>query len=60
MGHVPRWFSCASSVFLQSGGLLAFKVSGDGCCLHDMIQGGMEIPCVYTFSGAPDLVHKTK
>ena len=53
------WFSCACSLFLQSGGLLVCEVSGDRRYSRDMPQRGMEIPCVYTFSGAPDLVHKT-
>ena len=57
VGHVPRRFSCASSLFLQSGGLLACEVTGDRRYSRDLLQGGMEIPCVYTFSGVPDLVH---
>ena len=60
VGHVPRQFSCACSLFLQSDGLLVCGVSGDRRYSCDLLQGGMEIPCVYTFSGAPDLVHKTR
>ena len=60
VGHVPRRFSCARSLFLQSGGLLVCKVSGDRRYSRDLPQGGMEIPRVCTFSGAPDLVHKTR
>ena len=60
VGHVPRRFSCASSLFLRSGGLLVCEISGDRCYSRDLPQGDMEIPCVYTFSGASDLVYKTK
>ena len=60
VGHVPRWFSCASSLFLRSGGLLVCEISGNRCYSLDLLQGGMEILCVYTFSGASDLLHKTK
>ena len=31
VGHVPKQISCASSLFLQIGGLLACKVSVDRC-----------------------------
>ena len=60
--HGPRQFSCASSLFLQSGGLLACEVSVDRHYSHDLLNsiGGMEISCVYIFSGVPDLVNKTK
>ena len=60
VGYVPRQFSCVSSLLLQSGGLLACKVSGDRHYSLDLLQEGMEIPCMYTFPGVPDLVHKNQ
>ena len=36
------------------------EISGDRRYSRDLPQGGMEIPCEYTFSGAYDLVDKTK
>ena len=60
VGHVPRRFSCATNFFIQSGGVVMCEISGDRRYSRDLPQGGMEIPCVYTFSGAPDLIDKTK
>ena len=54
VGHDPRQFSCASSLFSQSGGLLAYEVGVDRHYSHDLLNsiGGMEISCKYTFSSA--------
>ena len=60
VGHVPRRFSCATNLFIQSGKVVACERHGNRRYSHDLPQGGMEIPCVYTFSGAPDLIDKTK
>ena len=60
MGHVPQRFSSATNLFLQSGGVVSYEISRARCYSRDLPQGGVEIPCVYTFSGAPELVNKTK
>ena len=60
VGHVPRRFSCATNLFIQSGGVVACEIYSDRRYSRDLPQGGMEIPCVYIFSGAPDLVDNTK
>ena len=60
VGRVPRRFSCATNLFLQSGGVVSCEISGARRYSRDLPQGGVKIPCVYTFSGAPKLVNKTK
>ena len=60
VGHVPQRFSCATNLFLQSGEVVSCKIIGARRYSRDLPQGGVEIPRVYTFSGAPELVNKTK
>ena len=50
VGHIPRDYSCISSLFLQRGGSITSTVNGHRRYSHDLEQGGLEIPCEYTFT----------
>ena len=50
VGHVPRDYSCICSLFLGRGGSIASTVTGPRHYSHDLEKGGLEIPCIYTFS----------
>jgi len=48
-GHVPRSISSICSIFLRQGGSINSRVNGHRHS-SDLPQGGLEIPCVLTFS----------
>ena len=47
VGHVPRKFSCVFSLFIRHGGTITSRVTGSRQYSSDLLQGGLEIPCVY-------------
>ena len=60
VGHVP---SRISSIFIRRGGpgTITCRVTGDQHYSVDLPQGGLELPCVLTFSAANTNEHsKTK
>ena len=54
VGHIPRNISTLCSSFIRRGGLIMCKVVGDRRYSSDLIQGGLEIPCILTFTGTND------
>ena len=50
VGHIPRDYSYISSLFLQQGGMITSTTNGHRCYSRDLEQGGLEIPCKYTFT----------
>ena len=50
VGHVPRSISSICSIFLRRGGSITSRVNGHRRYSSDLPQGGLEIPCVLTFS----------
>ena len=60
VGHVPRSLSCVCSLFLRRGGSMACRITGKRQHSSDLPQGGLEIPCIYVFSGPNDSVEKAK
>lgn len=53
VGHVPCKFSAICSVFIKRGGQVTCKVT-------DLPQGGLGIPCHYTFHGTKVEVQNLK
>lgn len=51
VGHIPRLISSACSLFIRRGGSITCQVIGTRCYSRDLPQGGVEIPCTYTFTG---------
>ena len=60
VGHLPRKISAVCSLFLLRNGTISCQVSGTRRYSSDIPQGGLEIPCILTFSGEPKLVIKTE
>ena len=48
IGHVPRKISSVCSLFLDRNGSITCCVTGHKRYLHDLTQGGIEIPCTLT------------
>lgn len=49
VGHVPRLISMVCSIFIRRGGYIMCVVTGLRQYSADLPQGGLEIPCCYTF-----------
>ena len=50
VGHVPHRISSICSIFLRCGGAINCTVDGFHRYSSDIPQGGLEIPCVLTFT----------
>ena len=60
VGHVPRNISCVSTLFTRRGGSIVSSVSGPRRYSDDLPQGGLELPCVYKFTGPSNLAEKVQ
>ncbi len=58
--HMPRRISAACSLFLQRLGTITCRVTGSRHYSEDLPQGGLELPCVYIFSGEPKIIGKVR
>ena len=52
VGHAPRKISSIYSIFIRRGGSIACRVTGHRQYSSDLPQGGLELPCVLTFTMA--------
>ena len=50
VGHVPRKISSICSIFIRRGGTIHATVNGHCRYSADIPQGGMEVPCILTFT----------
>ena len=60
VSHIPRKKSYISHLFLICGGQIVCQVSGNRRVTTDLPQGGLEVPCFYTFVGASKEIGKLK
>jgi len=60
VGHVPREILCIYILYICNGGVLQCTITSSRCYSHDILQGGIEILCIYTFSGSTNLNEKTR
>ena len=60
VGHVPRKISTVCCMFLRKGGTIECTVTGSKQYSADLKQGGMEIPCKYSFRGETSIVQRLK
>lgn len=58
VGHVPKKISSVCSLYLRRGGSIVCRVTGSRRYSEDLVQGGLEIPCVLIFEG--DAKHTAK
>lgn len=49
VGHLPGKISKISSLFLRRGGAIICQVTGTRRYSTDLVQGGLEIPCILVF-----------
>ena len=52
VGHKPRKISALYSLFLRQSGSITCRVTGSRQYSRDLFQGGLEVPCILTFSCA--------
>ena len=50
VGHIPRCISSICSIFIRRGGSITCTVTGNRRYSSDLPQGGLELPCILTFS----------
>ena len=50
VGHVPRIISPICSIFIRQGGTISCRANGSRRYSSDLPQGGLEVPCILTFS----------
>ena len=60
VGHVPRSMSAACHFFIRRNGSIVCQVTGHRRHSGDLVQGGLEIPCTYTFIGSSKEVNKVR
>ena len=60
IGHVPRTISCVCSLFLRQRGTISCTVTGNRRRSSDLPQGGLEVPCLLTFTGPEELLQKVR
>ena len=60
VGHLPKKISTICSLFLSKGGTISCQVSGNRRYSSDLIQGGLEVPCILKLEGGECLMLKTK
>ena len=60
VGHVPRKLSAICSLFLRRSGSIMCPVTGSRQYSEDLLQGGLEIPCVLIFTGESDQINKVR
>ena len=60
VGHVPHTISCMCSVFVWQSGSIVCMITRKRNHSGDLLQGGLELPCTYTFSGPEDTIKKIK
>ena len=58
VGHLPRKYSRVCSLFLDTGGSISCTVSGRRQFSSDLIQGGLEIPCLVKFGSSKKAIKK--
>ena len=59
VGHVPRKISRLCNSFLARGGTIEVQVLGRRKC-SDLPQGGLDVPCILTFTGKQQLVRRLR
>ena len=60
IGHLPQKILQICSLFIRRGGTIKCIVKGTRRYSSDMPQGGLEIPCILSFSGEKNEINKVK
>ena len=59
VGHLPRKYSALFWSFLRSG-LITCIITGTRRYSRDLVQGGLEVPCLLKFKGETSKIEKVK
>ena len=51
VGHITRSISALCHFFIRRNGVITCQVTGARRYSSDLAQGGLEVPCTYTFVG---------
>ena len=49
VGNLPRSISSTCSIFLRKGGIISCRINGTRRYSRDLVQGGLEVPCMLVF-----------
>ena len=60
IGHIPRSISALCHFFLRRNGTITCQVTGPRRYSDDLAQGGLEVPCTYTFTGTAKEMGKVR
>jgi len=61
VGHLPKKISSTCSLFMLDGGSISCKVTDPHRRYSsDLVQGGLEIPCIITLQGTKELIDKAR
>ena len=60
VGHLPKKVSKLFSLFIRRSGSITCEVTGSRQYSHDLVQGGLEIPCLVHFEGDQKELDKLK
>lgn len=60
VGHLPKRINSICSTFLRRSGSIMCTVTGSRRYSGDLIQGGLEIPCILIFEADDCLIEKVK
>ena len=60
VGHLPRKISLVCSLFIKRGGTIMCEVTDRRRYSADLLQGGLEVPCMVTFTGSSESTKKLK
>ena len=54
MGHTAKKISSLCSIFLRQGDTILCEVNRHRCYSSDLLQEGLEVPCILTFVAAEE------
>ena len=50
VGHIPRMISSICFIFIRRGSTIHCTINEPRCYSSDLLQGGLEVPCILTFA----------
>ena len=58
VGHLPKKISLVWSLCIKRGGTIVCKVTDRHRYSADLLRGGLEVPCIVTFTGSSASIKK--
>ena len=60
VGQVLQAISCIFSIFMRIHGVITCTIIATRRFSSDLPQGGLELPCEYTFTGSEDIIRTSR